>query len=401
MTKAPKSAREYLDALTWDGQPRIDRWLVEYAGADDTAYVRAVCRAALVAAVRRARRPGCQMDQMLVIQGPQGCEKSAALRVLAVETEWFTDDAPVSASSQQIVEATHGKWIVELSELNGMGAGDIAALKAFLSAKEDAPKRQAYQRVPERVPRSFVIVGTTSESEYLSEPTGNRRFWPVRVERFDVARLRTDRDQLWAEAAAAEAAGEAVRVPDDRADAQPDTHAKILDFLMTEWARKEHRQLVAVDLLYSPGGGYRDEEIRRWERADEPEFFAEPVNVARLVGQIIQIADGEADAKTTPTKFGKHRFVVRAHAHIGTKATMSFGVAPAYYGEHSVDGSDHHADSDVRAAYVVISDGSGVEFSSPSLDAACTYVADKLRKQADETSLINPSSYRIKRVPTA
>lgn len=105
-------------------------------------------------------------------------------------------------------------------------------------------------------------------------------------------------------------------------------HGKILGFLMTEWARKDNRQLVGVDLLYAPGQGFRDEEIRRWERADEPDFFAEFVNVEKLVSQIIEIAEGEADAKAP----GKHRFIVRTRQHMGTKPTMSFALYPSYHG---------------------------------------------------------------------
>jgi|SRR5574342_115295 hypothetical protein len=105
-------------------------------------------------------------------------------------------------------------------------------------------------------------------------------------------------------------------------------HGKILGFLMAEWARKDQRQLVGVDLLYAPGQGYRDEEIRRWERADEPEFFAEFVNVEKLVSLIIEIAEGEADAKPS----GKHRFVVRTRQHMGSKPTMSFALQPSHHG---------------------------------------------------------------------
>jgi len=101
-----------------------------------------------------------------------------------------------------------------------------------------------------------------------------------------------------------------------------------LGFLMAEWSRKDNRQLVGVDLFYSPGQGFRDEEIRRWERADEPEFFAEFVNIEKLVTQIIDIAEGEADAKAP----GKHRFVVRTRQHLGTKPSMSFALQPGYTG---------------------------------------------------------------------
>jgi hypothetical protein len=105
-------------------------------------------------------------------------------------------------------------------------------------------------------------------------------------------------------------------------------HARVLGFLMGEWSRKDQRQLVGVDLLYSPGQGFRDEEIRKWERADEPEFFAEFVNIEKLVNQVVEIAEGEADAKVP----GKHRFVVRTRQHGGTKPTLSFALNPGYRG---------------------------------------------------------------------
>ena len=105
-------------------------------------------------------------------------------------------------------------------------------------------------------------------------------------------------------------------------------HGRVLGFLMGEWARKDSRQLVGVDLLYSPGQGFRDEEIRKWERADEPELFAEFVNIEKLVSQIVEISEGEADAKVP----GKHRFVVRTRQHGGTKPVMSFALNPGYRG---------------------------------------------------------------------
>jgi regulator of replication initiation timing len=105
-------------------------------------------------------------------------------------------------------------------------------------------------------------------------------------------------------------------------------HGRILGFLMGEWSRKDNRQLVGVDLLYSPGQGYKDDEIRKWERADEPEFFAEFVNIEKLVNSIVEIAEGEADAKPP----GKYRFIVRTRQHGGTKPNMSFALHPGYRG---------------------------------------------------------------------
>jgi hypothetical protein len=105
-------------------------------------------------------------------------------------------------------------------------------------------------------------------------------------------------------------------------------HGKILGFLAGEFARKEGRQCIGVDLLYAPGGGFKDEEIRKWSRVDEPDLFDNFVNVEKLVAQILEIAEGEVDAKPA----GKHRFVVRTHQHMGGRATQSFALYPTYTG---------------------------------------------------------------------
>jgi predicted P-loop ATPase len=205
--------RDYLSSIAWDQEPRIERWLIDYAGAPDTPYVRAVSRIVLVAACRRVRQPGAKYDEMLILETPlQGTEKSTALRILAFNDDWFTDDLPLGSDTRRFMESTAGKWIVEAGELKGMGRGDVSALKACLSRQRDEA-RMAYGHKNARVLRQFVIIGTTNETEgYLRDATGNRRFWPVRIERFDLARLRADRDQLWAEAAEAESLGESIRL---------------------------------------------------------------------------------------------------------------------------------------------------------------------------------------------
>jgi RNase adaptor protein for sRNA GlmZ degradation len=206
-----KSVREYLDALVWDQKPRIDRWLIDYAGAADTEYVRAVSRGVLIAAVRRVRQPGCRCGEMLILESPQGTGKTSALRILAVEDAWFADNLPLDARG--ILEMTAGKWIVEASELTLLSQEDVKALKACLSRQHDEA-RLAYQTTVSRVPRQFLIVGTTDVADdrrfcetegYLRDAASNRRFLSVRVQRFDLERLRGDRDQLWAEASVAEA----------------------------------------------------------------------------------------------------------------------------------------------------------------------------------------------------
>ncbi|KWV95941.1 virulence-associated E family protein [Erythrobacter sp. AP23] len=203
--------RDYLDGLVWDGTPRIDRWLIDYGGADDSTYVRAVGRLMLVAAVRRIRKPGCKFDEMVVFESEQGTNKSSALAVMAVRDDWFTDDLPLNADSKIVIERVTGRWIVEAAELKGLRRGDVEHLKALLSRQNDRA-RAAYARFAEEVPRQCIIVGSTNSERYLRDATGNRRFWPVRIAAFDLDALRRDRDQLWAEAAAIEEGGEAIRL---------------------------------------------------------------------------------------------------------------------------------------------------------------------------------------------
>jgi predicted P-loop ATPase len=215
--------RDYLDNLVWDGVERLDRWLVSYGQAEDTAYVRAVGSIALIAAVRRVRQPGVKFDEMLILESPQGMDKSVMLAILSVNSDWFSDDLPLNADGKKVIEQLRGRWIVEAAELSGMRKSDIEHLKALLSRQVDRA-RLAYGRVTVDVPRQSIVVGTTNSSNYLTDETGNRRFWPVEVKKFDVARLTEDRDQLWAEAAHREAAGYSIRLDpklwDDAAEQQ-------------------------------------------------------------------------------------------------------------------------------------------------------------------------------------
>ena len=188
-----------------DGTPRFDQWLVTYAGAADTDYVRAVGALPLLAAVRRVRVPGTKFDELLVLESPQGTDKSSALRSLCRLDEWFSDDLPLGVDSKHVIERTAGKWVIEAAELHGNRGRETETLKAFLSRQVDGPVRLAYGRFSVGVPRQFVLIGTTNHrTNYLKDGTGARRFWPVAITAFDVAALTRDRDQLWAEAVSRE-----------------------------------------------------------------------------------------------------------------------------------------------------------------------------------------------------
>jgi hypothetical protein len=207
--------RTYLDGLKWDGTPRIDEWLIRIAGAGDTPFCRAVSRIFLMAAVRRVRQPGVKFDEMLILESEQGLQKSTALALLAVNADWFSDDFPLDIDAKEMIERTTGRWIIEAAELDGMRPSGMEHLKASLSRSVDGPVRKAYGRETTTKPRQHVPVGTTNKHSYLSDITGNRRFWPVRIVKFDLDLIRAERDQLWAEAAHREAAGESIRLPEE------------------------------------------------------------------------------------------------------------------------------------------------------------------------------------------
>lgn len=193
--------REYLLALAWDGQPRLDTWLIDCCAAPDTAYVRAVSRKFLVSAVARIMHPGAKVDHMLILEGAQGIAKSTVARTLAGD-EYFSDTPPNFNDSRQSAEALNGIWILEFSELSALSRADVAAVKKFLSASEDH-YRAAYAHEAESIPRQCVFIGSTNPDAtgtYLRDHTGNRRFWPVPVAHCDIGALETIRDQLWAEA---------------------------------------------------------------------------------------------------------------------------------------------------------------------------------------------------------
>ena len=209
--------RDYLNSLHWDGEQRLETWLHNYGGAPDTEFVRTVGAKMLLAAVRRVRKPGCKFDQCLVLEGMQGKGKSSLVAILAGEN-YFTDCVHIGADAKAMIEQTAGKWLVEMAELSGIRKGEVEPVKAMLSRTSDRA-RLAYGKRAADVPRQFILFGTTNDSTYLRDQTGNRRFWPVKVGKIDLHGLQRVRDQLWAEAAFREALGEPIELPEALYDA--------------------------------------------------------------------------------------------------------------------------------------------------------------------------------------
>ncbi len=266
---------DYLETHRWDGKHRLDNWLISYASAPDTPYVRAVSAIILIAAVRRVRQPGVKFDEMLVLEGEQGTCKSTALSILAGDPAWFSDSCPFNADGREVIEALSGKWIVEAGELAGLRKASAEKLKAFQSRTIDHG-RAAYGRIPEAHPRQCVFFGSTNNAAYLNDSTGNRRFWPVKIDRFDLEALSRDRDQLWAEAAAREAAGESIRMePSLWADAAAEQETRrVEDPIVSALAAS----------LGNVTGRIRSADV--WKLLDIP--LAQQTAMNRLVGNAMQ-----------------------------------------------------------------------------------------------------------------
>lgn len=217
--------REYIDGLEWDGTPRLAKWLHNYCGAEDTKFNAAVGLLTLAAAVRRAKKPGCKFDNMLILEGSQGTGKSELMNVLAggKPGEEWSDYAAAPKMEfhrpQRMMEALGGRWFVEWAELQDVRKHDVDAIKSMLSTGTDKG-RPAYGREVVSRGRTCVIIGTcnvnesTGEARYLKDETGNRRFWPVRTDKIDIHRIYEDRDQLFAEAAHYEAKGLVLDLPE-------------------------------------------------------------------------------------------------------------------------------------------------------------------------------------------
>ena len=210
--------KQYLESLPeWDGTSRVETFLIDYFGAEDTPYSRAIIKKILVAAYMRIYHPGIKFDYIMVLNGPQGVGKSTAIAKLGMD--WYSDSLSVSdMNDKTAAEKLQGYWILEIGELAGMKKADIDKVKAFISRQDDKYRASFGRRVNSH-PRQCIFFATTNEQNgYLRDNTGNRRFWPIKTPGTGSKKaweLTSDEvKQIWAEVKVLAEKGESLFIDD-------------------------------------------------------------------------------------------------------------------------------------------------------------------------------------------
>lgn len=315
--------KNYLESFTWDGVKRIERLFIDYLGAEDTPYVKEVTRKTFLAAVKRIYEPGCKFDEMLVLVGPQGAGKSSLLAKMG--RKWFSDSLKSFKDNKEASEHLQGAWIIEIGELAAMKKAEVEEIKQFLSKVADR-YRVAFDRVVSDFPRKCILIGTTNNRNFLYDPTGNRRFWPVDIfpdkRKADHWEALTDElvGQLWAEVLTYYKAGETLQLSkegQEEAKRQQDGHfeadtreglieAYLEKPLPDNWAdldlaeRREYlenptctipREIVCVYEVWEEGLGLNRNNLKPWE--------------SKSIADIIRRIPGWQDRKPEQVRF-KH-----------------------------------------------------------------------------------------------
>ena len=342
--------KEYLGSLEWDGHLRLDTLLIDYLGAEDNAYVRAVTRKTLVAAVARIYEPGIKFDSILVLNGPQGIGKSTLFSRLG--REWYSDSLSISDMKDKTApEKLQGYWLLELGELAGIKKMDVETVKSFITRTDDK-YRHAYGVNVESHLRQCIIVGSTnSDGGFLRDVTGNRRFWPVRVMgngKFKPWDLK-DVDQIWAEAIEYYRRGEDLFLTGELAEAASlqqrdameadDREGLVAEYLETllpdDWADMtlyERRNFLAGGDFGGPTkvGTVRREQVCNLEiwcecfgKTRESIKKSDSYEIEGIINKIggwVKYDGGKTGKKHVPL-YGSQRIYVRAHgAEMGIRA---------------------------------------------------------------------------------
>lgn len=188
--------QDWIKSLKWDGHPRIQQFFPNYMGAEHSEYTCSVSKNFWVSMVARVMRPGCKVDNMVILEGAQGAFKSSALKTIG--GDWYVA-CNENINSKDFYLTMQGNLIIEIAELDSFNKSEANTIKKVVSCEEDI-FRKPYGRKSESFPRQCVFVGTTNDHEYLRDHTGSRRFWPISTSVINLEKIKDDREQLFAEA---------------------------------------------------------------------------------------------------------------------------------------------------------------------------------------------------------
>lgn len=233
--------KDIIESVEWDGKSRIYTLLHKWLGVEDDEYSKEVSRLIFAGGIHRLYNPGCKFDDMPVLIGTkQGEGKSTFVSWLALKEEFFREVKEIEG--QKGIEVLQGAWICEMSELLALTkAKEVEAVKSYITCRVDT-YRKPYERRPTQNPRSCIFIGTTNKPEFLTDKTGNRRYYPVEVncsgyDLFDNQKeVKADILQCWAEAKALY----------DKGELHPYANKKLLDVI-------RERQQAAVEDDYRVG----------------------------------------------------------------------------------------------------------------------------------------------------
>lgn len=291
---------DYLHGVRADGGKRIDTFLEVYCGAetkdddgrDITEYIRRVSRCFLLGAVARGLSPGCQMDNVLILEGAQGVKKSRFLRALGGE---FFADSTLNVTDKDSKMLVSQHWIIELAELSSLRPNETEAQKGFFSCPEDK-FRPPYARAVEKFPRRCVCVGTTNDRTYMYDATGNRRSWPVKCRALDARKVKKDRDLIWAEAGAEYKAG--FTCPDCLASNDDGNEAREEDRCgKHRWwfTLEENQRLLESQNIKRIRSGFADV-LKNWLLAFKPESRPKMLTFTMVATEALKIPTDRVEA---------------------------------------------------------------------------------------------------------
>lgn len=299
---------DLLESLVWDGKPRVENFLHEVMKADDNEYTRECSRLIFAGGIHRAYRPGCKFDDMIVLIGTQAAGKSTIVRWLNMEDQFFREIKTISG--KEGIEAIRGVWIGEVGELMAMTrVKEAEAVKAYITSQEDS-YRPPYQKNVQTIPRRCVFIGTTNNPQFLTDKTGNRRFYPVKVWSFayklydNEQAIREYIRQCWAEAVHL--------YKEDKL--QPFAKAEVLEQIRAaqEAAMEDDWRIGAIEQYLNdskPQQGATVSVIELWHRAlGEPEESKPTRKDSIEITQIISNVPGWIQCpKPIMTAWGKQR----------------------------------------------------------------------------------------------